>query len=133
MIPHDDGMPFLNGQKVRHRAALRGWDLHKLAETAELPVRAVQNSTRAVRPQTMKITRIYALGRALALPGEDAVTVAAEIVADPTVAAEIRASNNDGVPDTPPKQPTRTNTGPTRRETTEQTKGPRRNNAEVAA
>ncbi|EMD22889.1 hypothetical protein C791_7889 [Amycolatopsis azurea DSM 43854] len=80
----------------------------------------------------MKITRIYALGRALAQHGEDPVKVSADIVADPAVAAEILA-NNDGVPDTPPKQPTRTNTGPTRRETTEQTKGPRRNRAEAAA
>ncbi len=125
-------MPLLNGQRVRHRAASLGWDLHTLAVKAALPVRAVQNSTRAKRPQTMKITRIYALGRALAQQDEDPVEVAADIVADPDVAAEILA-NNDGVPDTPPKQPTRTNTGPTRRETTEQTKGPRRNNAEVAA
>lgn len=125
-------MPLLNGQRVRHRAALLGWDLHTLAAAAALPVRAVQNSTRAERPQTMKITRIYALGRALAQHGEDPVKVSADIVADPAVAAEILA-NNDGVPDTPPKQPTRTNTGPTRRETTEQTKGPRRNRAEAAA
>lgn len=126
-------MPFLNGQRVRHRAALRGWDLHTLADKADLPVRAVQNSTRTVRPQTMKITRIYALGRALAQQGEDPVKVAADIVADVEVAAEILANKDDGVPDTPPKQPTRTPTGPARRETTEKTKGPRRNNAEVAA
>lgn len=125
-------MPLLNGQRVRHRAALLGWDLHTLAAEAALPVRAVQNSTRTERPQTMKITRIYALGRALAQHGEDPVKVSADIVADPDVAAEILA-NNDGVPDTPPTQPTRKPAGPARRETTEKTKGPRRNNAGVAA
>ncbi|WP_290050822.1 hypothetical protein [Amycolatopsis solani] len=126
-------MPILNGPKVRHRAAARGWDLVTLSQQAGIPTRAVQNCTRLQRPQPMHLTRIYALGRALAAPGEDPNAVAAELVNDPAVAAEIVASGPQpaDAPTAAKDEPKREPTGPTRRQETEKTTGPKR--AEAAA
>ena len=122
-------MPLLNGPRVRHRAAALGWDLGTLAKRSGVPLRAVQNCTRAQHPQPMKLTRIYALGRTLAeAAAEDEWVVTAEIVDDAGLAAEILTARDD-----PKKGLNRESTGPTRRQGTEKTTGPKRATATKAA
>lgn len=123
-------MPLLNGTKVRHRAAALGWDLATLAEKSHVPLRAVQNCSRAQRPQPMKLPRIYAIGRALAVAaGEDSTAVTADIVNDKAVATEILAAKDEPKKEPPKREPL----GPTRRQDQESTKGPKRARDQDAA
>lgn len=110
---------------MRHLAAARGLDLPALAEKADgMHPRTLANATRRRKPQPVSLTAVYALGRALADCDQNPVHVAAEIVADRRVAAEILA-NAEPMPEK--DQPKREPTGPARRQDTEQTKkGPKR-------
>lgn len=114
-------MPLLNGPRVRHLAAERGWDLPTLARKADLHPRTLANTTRPDSPQPVSLPALYALAGALAYGDQDARDVAASIVLDPVVAAEIRAAK-----ESEKQQPKREPTGPTRRQEKEQTKGPKR-------
>lgn len=115
------GMPLLNGPRVRHLAAERGWDLPTLARKADLNPRTLANTTRPDSPQPVSLPALYAIAGALALTGQDRRDVAANIVADPNVAAEIRAAKDEEKKET--KSEPR---GPIRRKDTERTTGPKR-------
>jgi hypothetical protein len=114
-------MPLLNGPRVRHLAAERGWDLPTLARKADVNPRTLANTTRTDSPQPASLRSLYALGGALALPGQNARDVAASICADPIVVAEIRAAK-----EAEKEQPKREPTGPTRRQGKENSTGPKR-------
>ncbi|WP_410633308.1 hypothetical protein [Amycolatopsis sp. cmx-4-83] len=119
-------MPLLNGPRVRHLAAERGWDLPTLARKADLNPRTLANTTRPNSPQPASLPALYAIAGALARPshdrpGQDPRDVAANIVADPTVAADIRAAKDDEKRET--KSEPR---GPIRRKEAEKTTGPKR-------
>ncbi|MEU7787722.1 hypothetical protein [Amycolatopsis sp. NPDC049159] len=114
-------MPLLNGPRVRHLAAERGWDLPTLARKADLNPRTLANTTRPDSPQPVSLPALYAIAGALALTGQDRRDVAANIVADPNVAAEIRAAKDEEKKET--KSEPR---GPIRRKDTERTTGPKR-------
>jgi hypothetical protein len=121
MTAHDQRMPLLNGPRVRHLAAERGWDLPTLARKAALHPRTLANTTRPDSPQPVSLPALYALAGALTHNGQDARDVAASIVLDPTVAAEIRAAK-----ETEKQEPKREPTGPLRRKDNEKTTGPKR-------
>lgn len=114
-------MPLLNGPRVRHLAAERGWDLPTLARKADLNPRTLANTTRPDSPQPVSLPALYAIAGALAHGDQDARDVAANIVADDKVAAEIRAAKDDEKKET--KSEPR---GPIRRRETERTTGPKR-------
>jgi hypothetical protein len=121
-------MPLLNGPRVRHLAAERGWDLPTLARKAALHPRTLANTTRPDSPQPVSLPALYALAGALAYSDQDARDVAASIVIDPVVAAEIRAAKESET-----KETKREPTGPTRRQENEKTKGPKRAAVDHAA
>ena len=119
-------MPMLKTAAVRHRVAELGDGrdaLVVLAERAGIPHGTLRNAVGGRQP--LSLPRVYALGRALAKRGEDPKAVAAWIVDDEQIAAEIRA-NNGGVPDEPPRQPKTPPSPPTRRDQEQTRKGPRR-------
>lgn len=119
-------MPLLNGPRVRHLAAERGWDLATLAERAATHQRTLTNATRQNSPQPVSLPFLYSLAGALAYSTDlDPRDIAASIVADATVAAEIRAAKEAEKKEEPKREPT----GPGRR--TEKTgSGPKRPAAE---
>lgn len=112
-------MPLLNGPRVRHLAAERGWDLPTLARKAGFHPRTLANTTRPDSPQPVSLPALYALAGALAYGDQDARDVAASIVIDPVVAAEIRAAK-----ESEKQEPKREPTGPLRRN--EKSTGPKR-------
>jgi transcriptional regulator with XRE-family HTH domain len=118
-------MPLLNGPRVRHLAAERGWDLPTLARKADLNPRTLANTTRPDSPQPASLVALYALADALKLPDQDRRDVAASIVNDPQVAAEIRATKET-------EQPKREPTGPAKRKETSTGTGPKRPDDEYA-
>jgi hypothetical protein len=120
-------MPLLNGPRVRHLAAERGWDLPTLAREADMHPRTLANTTRSDSPQPVSLPNLYALGGALALPGQDGRDIAASICADPVVVAEIRAAK-----EAEKEQPKREPTGPTRRQGNEKSTGPKRATEDAA-
>ena len=121
MTAHDRRMPLLNGPRVRHLAAERGWDLPTLARKADLHPRTLANTTRPDSPQPVSLPALYALAGALAYGDQDARDIAASIVNDPVVAAEIRAAK-----ESEKEQPKGEPRGPIRRKETEKTTGPKR-------
>jgi hypothetical protein len=119
-------MPLLNGPRVRHLAAERGWDLPTLAERAATHPRTLTNVTRQDSPQPASLRFVYALAGALAYgTDQDPRDIAASIVADDDVAAEIRAAKET-------EQPKREPTGPAKRQEKTSGNGPKRATAEAA-
>ncbi|WP_435070423.1 hypothetical protein [Amycolatopsis thermoflava] len=106
-------MPKLIRSRVKHRMAeLAITSTQQLATETGIPWGSLRNALAGRDPITL--ARVYALARALTGEGENFRVVAAEIVADRELAAEILA-NNDGVPDEPPPQPKRPSAPPPRR------------------
>lgn len=116
-----EAMPKLIPSRVKHRMAEMEITSTSLAEETEIPAGSLRNALAGRDPLTL--ARVYRLARALTRERENFRLVAAAIVADDTVAAEILA-NNDGVPDEPPKQPGRPAAPP--RRTDKPTRGPKR-------
>jgi transcriptional regulator with XRE-family HTH domain len=110
-------MAVVQGSRVRHRAAARGWDVPALAEETGIPKGTLRNCLRDRNPQPIHLTRVYSLAHALCRRGEDVEELVHYFIADET---------NDGVPDEPPAQPP----GPTKpkdeRRKEKAGKGPRR-------
>lgn len=122
-------MPLLNGPRVRHLAAERGWDLPTLARKAALHPRTLANTTRTDSPQPVSLPALYALAGALAYGDQDARDVAASIVVDTKVADEIRAAK-----ESEKKEPKREPIGPPKRQEKTSGAGPKRAaNDEAAA
>lgn len=112
-------MPLLNGPRVRHLAAERGWDLATLAERAATHQRTLTNATRQNSPQPVSLPFLYSLAGALAYSTDlDPRDIAASIVADATVAAEIRAAKEAEKKSEP--------VGPAKRKETTSGSGPKR-------
>lgn len=92
-------------------------DAKHLAELVpDIPYGTLRNAVSGRDP--MRLDRIYAVARTIACRLDRSVQVR-DVVAD-------ILGTNDGVPDEPPKQPSREPKGPPRRQETEPTKGPRR-------
>lgn len=122
MTAHDRRMPLLNGPRVRHLAAERGWDLPTLAERAATHPRTLTNVTRQDSPQPASLRFLYALAGALAYgTDQDPRDIAASIVADDAVADEIRAAK-----EAEKQQPKREPLGPAKRQEKTGGSGPKR-------
>lgn len=112
----------MHAERVRHRMAELGIpDAKHLAALVEtIPYGTLRNAVSGRDP--MRLDRIYAVAHVLARRGEPVRTVVDDILA-----------TNDGVPDEPPKQPTRPKAPPKRQDTEQDKKAPRRNTAKAAA
>lgn len=103
-------MPKLNKPAVKHRMAELGiTDARELAAATGIPWGSLRNAVAGL--DTISLTRVYDVARALTRNGETLRAVVAEILA-----------TNDGVPDEPPKQPQPQKAPPKR----QVPKGPRR-------
>ena len=107
-------------REVKHRMALAGIpDAKVLAQIAGLPHGSLRNWVARCDP--MRRDRVYDVVRVL-LEQTEPLAVTADRVRTFTDAI---VGTNDGVPDTPPKQPRR-DPGPTRRQDKEPATGPKR-------
>ncbi|HKZ21030.1 MAG TPA: hypothetical protein VJQ57_13090 [Acidimicrobiia bacterium] len=86
-------MAVVQGSRVRHRAAARGWDLPTLATKAGIPKGTLRNNLRTHNPQQIHLTRVYSLARALRNEGEDVERLVRYFTGE------------EEVPDQPPSQP----------------------------
>lgn len=105
-------MPNLNSSRVKHRMAEAGiQSARQLSDVTGITYSTLRNAVAGCG--FMNLANVYLVADAISRLGES----------PPDVVADILATDNEGVPDEPPKQPKAPPTPPKR---TERTKGPRR-------